>query len=173
MASKAAAKAASGEMTVEMYCVLAIVALYMVLTLKMVLWAIITRGPFRTLGNREGFDKSGMYGRMDRALSNLGASMLIFIPIVFTLHTLDIHNKTTELACKVFVGIRVIYSILYTFGIVGLRSVCWLAGFLCCILLLLQALKSKHVEIEQMMPVIDGHLDFIRAQAKEHLKVEL
>ena len=97
----------------------------------------------------------------------------MFIPLVFVLDAVDVHNKTTELACKVFVALRALYHLFYVAGIPLIRSIVWMASLACIVLLLLQALKSKHVEVDQMMPIIDGHLDFLRAQAKEHLKVEL
>lgn len=171
-AAKMAAKAGK-DMTVEMYCVVLCIAMFIAFILLHVVWEVLTGNFFNLAGNRANYQRSGISLRKDRAINNLHAALIMFIPLVFVLDSMDVHNKTTELACKVFVGLRVLYHSLYVLGIPLFRSLAWLCSLVCILILLLQALKSKHVEVDQMMPVIDGHLDFLRAKAKEHLKVEL
>ncbi len=77
----------------------------------------------------DGRTVTGMAARLDRALSNSVVAMALFAPAVLLLQAKSGFNATTLIAAQVFLAARVIYLPVYVFGIVGLRTLVWLAGF--------------------------------------------
>lgn len=72
---------------------------------------------------------TGMAARTERALSNSVTAMALFAPAILLLAVQDRFSATTLLAAQVFLIARVIYLPAYVFGIVGIRTVAWMAGF--------------------------------------------
>ncbi|MFQ6547647.1 MAPEG family protein [Aestuariibius sp. 2305UL40-4] len=78
---------------------------------------------------------AGMTGRLARALDNSVVAMALFAPAVILLIVLDREMNQTLLAAQIFLVARVIYVPAYIFGIIGLRTAVWTAGFIAtCIL---------------------------------------
>lgn len=72
----------------------------------------------------------GMLGRTNRALDNsVVALVLVAVPIL-VLGLRDAYTGQSLLAAQVFLAARIVYIPAYVFGIVGLRTGVWLAGFI-------------------------------------------
>ncbi len=82
----------------------------------------------------------GMTARLDRALNNSVVGMALFAPAVLLLIILDRETSQALLAAQVFLAARVVYLPAYVFGIVGLRTFAWSAGFVATVILYLLAL---------------------------------
>ncbi|MFQ6551469.1 MAPEG family protein [Aestuariibius insulae] len=82
----------------------------------------------------------GMAARLDRALNNSVVGMALFGPAVLLLIILDRETNQALLAAQVFLAARVVYLPAYVFGIVGLRTFAWSAGFVATVILYLLAL---------------------------------
>lgn len=83
---------------------------------------------------------SGMTARLNRAVSNSVTALALFAPAVLILAILERQQAETLLAAQVFLMARIVYLPAYVFGIVGLRTLAWLAGFFATLLLYFMAL---------------------------------
>ncbi|PPB82160.1 putative MAPEG superfamily protein [Albidovulum inexpectatum] len=84
----------------------------------------------------------GITGRLDRALSNSITAMTLFAPAILILAAKDAFTPGTLTAAKAFLLARVLYVPAYGFGIIGLRTLLWLAGFAATVFLYLVALAA-------------------------------
>ena len=82
----------------------------------------------------------GMLGRLDRAINNSVTAMALFAPAVLVIAIRDQSSGASLLAAQVFLVARIVYVPAYIFGIRGLRTLLWLAGFLATLILYFQAL---------------------------------
>jgi uncharacterized MAPEG superfamily protein len=82
----------------------------------------------------------GMLGRTDRALNNSLIALLLFAVPIVVMGLRDTFTGQSLLAAQVFLAARIVYIPAYIFGIVGLRTGVWLAGFLATLLLYFLAL---------------------------------
>ena len=82
----------------------------------------------------------GMLGRTNRALDNSVTALVLFAVPVLVLAVRDAYTGQSLLAAQVFLAARVVYIPAYVFGIVGLRTAVWLAGFLATLVLYFLAL---------------------------------
>jgi uncharacterized MAPEG superfamily protein len=71
----------------------------------------------------------GMLGRTDRALSNSVTALALVAPPILILALRDQSSQASLTAAQVFLAARVVYIPAYVFGIRGLRTAVWLAGF--------------------------------------------
>ena len=71
----------------------------------------------------------GIAGRMDRAQLNSAIAMALFAPAVLILAQKGLSTSTTLLAAQVFLIARILYVPFYAFGVLGLRTLSWFAGF--------------------------------------------
>ncbi len=72
---------------------------------------------------------TGITGRIGRAVNNSAIAMALFAPAILILAARDGFSPATLHAAQVFLLARVIYLPAYAFGITGLRTLAWLAGF--------------------------------------------
>ncbi|MEM1274652.1 MAG: MAPEG family protein [Pseudomonadota bacterium] len=70
-----------------------------------------------------------MGGRLARNVRNQIEGMALFVPLVLIASMTGISNGWTQWAALIFVCARAAYVPLYAFGIKGLRSLAWTAGF--------------------------------------------
>ncbi len=77
----------------------------------------------------EGRTVTGMSARIERALNNSITAMALFAPAILILVVTDQTSATTLLAAQVFLIGRIIYLPAYAFGIIGVRTLAWFAGF--------------------------------------------
>jgi uncharacterized MAPEG superfamily protein len=83
---------------------------------------------------------AGMLGRTERALDNSVTALVLFAVPILVMGLRDTFTGQSLLAAQVFLVARVVYIPAYIFGIVGLRTGLWLAGFLATLLLYFLAL---------------------------------
>lgn len=69
--------------------------------------------------------------RLMRAHDNAVENLVIFAPLVLTLHVLGVSTATTAAACAVYFFARLSHLLLYTFGVPFFRTVAFFIGFLC------------------------------------------
>lgn len=82
----------------------------------------------------------GMLGRMNRALNNSVTALALITPPVLAIGLSGKSSPDSVLAAQVFLAVRVIYVPAYMFGITGLRTLLWLAGFAATVILYFLAL---------------------------------
>lgn len=117
--------------------ILALYGLYVAITL-----VLQASGTMQQLGmgyllssRDEGRSASGIAARLERALWNSISAMALFAPTILILQARDGFDENSLLAAQVFLIARVVYVPAYAFGIVGLRSLAWSAGFFATIIL--------------------------------------
>lgn len=71
----------------------------------------------------------GIAGRLNRALDNSVTAMALFAPAILLLEMRGAFSPHTLTAAQVFLVARLVYLPAYAFGITGLRTLAWLAGF--------------------------------------------
>ncbi|MGB7241372.1 MAG: MAPEG family protein [Sulfitobacter sp.] len=71
----------------------------------------------------------GKTARMGRALNNSVTAMVLFAPAILLLVLTDKTSTDTLLAAQVFLVARLVYLPAYFFGMVGIRTLAWFAGF--------------------------------------------
>ncbi len=72
---------------------------------------------------------SGITGRIERAVNNSAIAMALFAPAVLILAAKDSFSASSLQAAQLFLIARLVYLPAYAFGITGLRTLAWLAGF--------------------------------------------
>ena len=86
---------------------------------------------------------TGITARLDRALTNSITAMALFAPAVLILQIKDASGGGSLVAAQVFLIARVLYVPAYGFGITGVRTLLWLAGFAATVMLYLIALMAS------------------------------
>lgn len=86
---------------------------------------------------------TGITGRLDRALNNSVTAMALFAPAVLVLALKDGFSGATLTAAQVFLVARVLYVPAYGFGLTGIRTALWLAGFAATVILYIVALMAS------------------------------
>ena len=79
--------------------------------------------------------------RMMNAHKNAVENLVIFAPLVLLVHLGGFHSSLTASAVKVYFFARLAHYIVYTFGVPGLRTIAFVVGFVCQIILGLVALR--------------------------------
>ncbi len=90
----------------------------------------------------EGRTLTGITGRLDRALTNSITAMALIAPAILILQAKDGFSNGSLTAAQVFLVARVLYVPAYGFGITGIRTALWLAGFAATVVLYLMALMA-------------------------------
>ncbi|MGB5559730.1 MAG: MAPEG family protein [Paracoccaceae bacterium] len=88
----------------------------------------------------ENREAAGMTARLERALNNSVVAMTLFAPAILIIAIRDGFSDTTLMAAQIFLLARVVYLPAYALGIMGLRTLVWLAGFAATAVLYFQAL---------------------------------
>ena len=114
------------------------------LTLTTLMTALFWIALHHQLDNRTGFSQGGLgsqmttttashastwAARMFQAHENAVENLVIFAPLVLTLHVLDISTDTTVTACAVYFAARAAHFLVFTFGIPLLRVLTFAIGF--------------------------------------------
>jgi uncharacterized MAPEG superfamily protein len=82
----------------------------------------------------------GIIGRLDRALNNSVTALALFAPAILVLALRENFSDSSRMAAQVFLIARLAYVPAYAFGIVGLRTLVWIAGFIATVALYFLAL---------------------------------
>ena len=81
---------------------------------------------------------TGYMNKLDRALNNSIVAMALFAPAVLIIVLRDASSAQTILMAQIFLLARLVYVPAYIFGIIGVRTLAWGAGFVAtCVLFLL------------------------------------
>lgn len=78
--------------------------------------------------------------RMKAAHANAVENLVVFATLVLVVEIAGFNNGTTALACTIYLWARVVHFGAYTFAIPWVRTVAFVAGFLCQLTLALQIL---------------------------------
>lgn len=124
---------------------LSILALYGLLVIVILLVQVTMALPQLGLGylaspRDEGRQLTGTAARCLRSLENSVTAMALFAPAILILHAQGGFTGTTLMLAQIFLVARVIYWLVYLAGIPWLRTLIWIAAFLCTALLYLMAL---------------------------------
>ena len=82
----------------------------------------------------------GWAARMKAAHANAIENLVVFAALVLVVEVADLNNGTTAFACALYFWARLIHLVVYTFGIPWVRTLAFVAGFLCQVILALQIL---------------------------------
>lgn len=66
--------------------------------------------------------------RMARAHSNAVENLVIFAPLVLTLHLTQLNNELTTLACSIYFFARLTHYLVFSFGVPVLRIVAFMVS---------------------------------------------
>ncbi len=75
--------------------------------------------------------------RMMAAHTNTVENLVVFAPLVFVAHELNIHTASTAFACAFFFWCRLVYVAVYTAGIPVLRTLSFAGGWIAQMMLVL------------------------------------
>ena len=78
---------------------------------------------------------TGITARLERALTNSVTAMALFAPAILILAVRDRFGDASLTAAQVFLVARIVYLPSYAFGVTGIRSLAWTAGFFATIVL--------------------------------------
>jgi uncharacterized MAPEG superfamily protein len=84
---------------------------------------------------------TGVAGRLDRAASNYLETFPFFATLVLVAQGLHIHSALTVWGSFLFIGARVVYLPLYSFGVYLVRSLVWNVAALGMFLILMALLR--------------------------------
>jgi uncharacterized MAPEG superfamily protein len=85
-----------------------------------------TVGLTRLAGNRDGLPEySGFAGRAKRAHLNMLENMVVFTALVLVAVVANKTNPTTAMGAAIFFWARLVYALVYLFGVPWLRTVVW------------------------------------------------
>jgi uncharacterized MAPEG superfamily protein len=73
--------------------------------------------------------------RLQAAHYNTVENLVVFAVLVLILHAINHSTESTALACAIFFWARLAYVVVYTFGIPGLRTLAFVAGFVAQVML--------------------------------------
>ncbi len=79
--------------------------------------------------------------RLMRAHANAVENLVVFAPLVLALQMTGMNTPTTATACMVYFVVRFAHAILYTFAVPLLRTVAFVIGFGCQMVLALTLLQ--------------------------------
>ena len=107
-----------------------------------VLNRVLVRGVGGLLANPLPDDKplAAWAQRAQRAHANAIENLAVFAPAALAVHLLSLGNAGTATACAVYFLARVLHYLAYTLGIVGVRTLAYLAGWAATAWLIVRAL---------------------------------
>ncbi len=122
-----------------------LISLTWVTTLTAVMWMpyILNLIAVRGLVNAVGYPDdpaplSPWAAKMKAAHSNAVENLVVFAALVLIANVANVSNATTVLACQIYFWARLVHLLSYTFAIPWIRTLSFVAGFACQVLLVLQ-----------------------------------
>ena len=91
---------------------------------------------------KEHITLTGIAGRADRAVKNSLVSLILLLPSVVALVSIEYTSAETILALQIFFCVRILYFVTYLFSITWVRSCFWWLGTFCIFYLYAIALTS-------------------------------
>lgn len=124
-----------------------LMSLTWVATLTAVLWVpyILNMIAVRGLTDAVGYPENpkplaGWATKMKAAHANAVENLVVFAALVLVANAAGISNDTTVLACTVYFWARLVHVLSYTFSIPWVRTLAFVAGWACQMLLAIQLL---------------------------------
>jgi len=92
--------------------------------------------------NTDSAPKAAWARRMMAAHSNAVENLVVFAPLALIVHLTGSGVALTAMAVKVYFFVRLVHFLVYTFGIPGVRTVAFVTGFACQMVLAFSVLGS-------------------------------
>jgi len=126
-------------MTRELFWLTLTVGLTGLLWVPYMIDRMLVRGIWGTMANPSRDDKpqSPWAQRLYFGHTNAVDNIAVFAPLVLILNAMDYSSKWTVLACAVYFWARLVHGVVYALGIVGVRSVAFIVGFIAQVVLFL------------------------------------
>jgi len=116
-----------------------VTALTAVMWVPYVLNTVMVRGLSAAVGYPDGPKPLAAWAtRMKAAHYNAVENLVIFAVLVLVANAAGVSNETTVLACNVYFWTRVVHFLSYSFAIPWVRTLAFVAGWLCQAALFLQ-----------------------------------
>jgi uncharacterized MAPEG superfamily protein len=118
-------------MTKELFWLTLTVAMTGLFWVPYILDRAMVRGLVGSMANPSPNDKpqSAWAQRMMLAHVNAVENLVVFAPLVLVAHALNIHTGATVFACGLYFWSRLVHFVVYAAGIVVLRTLAFVGGF--------------------------------------------
>ena len=128
-------------MTPELTSLTWVAALLAIMWIPYILNAIMVRGLIDAVGYPEDPKPLAPWAqRMKAAHYNSVENLVLFATLVLVAHAAGVSNATTVLVCQIYFWARVVHLVSYTLGIPWVRTLSFVAGWISCVVLLLELL---------------------------------
>ncbi len=126
-------------MTSELTSLIWVTALTAILWIPYTLNTIAVRGLMDAVGYpADPKPIAGWAQKMKAAHANAVENLVVFAALVLIANAAGVSNETTVLACTVYFWSRVVHLLAYTFAIPWVRTLSFVAGFACQVVIILQ-----------------------------------
>ena len=126
-------------MTSELMSLIWVTALTAILWVPYTLNTIAVRGLMDAVGYpADPKPLAGWAQKMKAAHANAVENLVVFAALVLIANAAGVSNETTVLACTVYFWSRVVHLLAYTFAIPWVRTLSFVAGFVCQVVIILQ-----------------------------------
>ena len=126
-------------MTSELMSLIWVTALTAILWVPYTLNTIAVRGLMDAVGYpADPKPLAGWAQKMKAAHANAVENLVVFAALVLIANAAGVSNETTILACTVYFWSRVVHLLAYTFAILFVRTLAFVAGFACQVAIVLQ-----------------------------------
>jgi uncharacterized MAPEG superfamily protein len=130
-------------MTIELTSLTAIILFTGLMWLPYIANVVRVRGLTDALGYPDDPKSVAQWAdRMDRAHRNAIENLMIFAPLVLIAHMAGISNQTTVMACIIYAVVRVVHFFSLTFAIPVIKSLSFMIGSACQVLLAITLLLA-------------------------------
>lgn len=128
-------------MTVELKYLALVTAFTALMWIPYILNMITVRGLLDAVGYPENPEPMAPWAeRMKAAHYNAAENLVVFAALVLVAHAADVHSGATVLACVVYFWARLVHFVAYTFRIPWVRTLAFVVGFVCQMILAWQIL---------------------------------
>lgn len=125
------------SMSPELFYTTLVAAFTGVIWIPIIINRLAEMGPWPALRNPEPDVRphASWAFRLSNAHRNAIENLAVFAPLAIGVHVMGLSNPVTEWASSAFFITRVAHAIIYTFGIPLLRTLAFVAGFNCQMIL--------------------------------------
>ena len=116
-------------MTLEMNYLAMYGLMIVLLILMQVLISASQHGLVTLLGNRENLNSTGIAHRAERSVQNSLVAMALIAPSILMLAITNVTTSGTVLAVQIFLTARILYAVCFILGVIYLRTLTWVTGF--------------------------------------------
>ncbi len=123
-------------MTTELWLLAAVGALQFVLVATHGVYLFFSAGMAWGIGRRDTPAIGSDLGRrIERTIVNNMESLAVFVPLIVTIQLAGLSNSLTQTSAEVYLAARITFALLYLGNVPYLRTVAWLTGQFCLVLL--------------------------------------